>query len=152
MALGCALCGPLVWIFRPMAHGLAINLQSKDQETNDVDTVHIETQTDCTANGASLKTVIYFIYDSRCITGIGQLFHHTYERPLLVETFIHTCRINNKLCEHDFSDVFTLLQCLKLTCLVSTDRALTNVNKLYIRKALIGQMLGHLFHMIFTFQ
>ena len=27
IALGCAFCGPLVWIFRPIAHGLAINLQ-----------------------------------------------------------------------------------------------------------------------------
>lgn len=29
MALGCAFWGPLAWIFRPMAHGLATNLQSK---------------------------------------------------------------------------------------------------------------------------
>lgn len=33
MALGCAFCGPLVWIFRPMAHGLAINLQKTDHDT-----------------------------------------------------------------------------------------------------------------------
>lgn len=33
MALGCAFCGPLAWIFRPMAHGLAINLQLKYHDT-----------------------------------------------------------------------------------------------------------------------
>lgn len=29
IALDCAFCGPLAWIFRPMAHGLAINLKLK---------------------------------------------------------------------------------------------------------------------------
>lgn len=33
IALGCAFCGPLAWIFRPMAHGLAINLQLKYHDT-----------------------------------------------------------------------------------------------------------------------
>lgn len=31
IALDCAFCGPLAWIFRPIAHGLAINLQWKDK-------------------------------------------------------------------------------------------------------------------------
>lgn len=33
IALDCAFCGPLAWIFRPMAHGLAINLKLKYQDT-----------------------------------------------------------------------------------------------------------------------
>lgn len=32
IALDCAFCGPLAWIFRPFAHGLAMNLQVKDQK------------------------------------------------------------------------------------------------------------------------
>lgn len=33
IALDCAFCGPLAWIFRPMAHGLAINLKLRYQDT-----------------------------------------------------------------------------------------------------------------------
>lgn len=32
IALDCAFCGPLAWIFRPLAHGLAMNLRWKDQQ------------------------------------------------------------------------------------------------------------------------
>lgn len=33
IALDCAFCGPLAWIFRPFAHGLAMNLQWKDPKS-----------------------------------------------------------------------------------------------------------------------
>lgn len=62
MALGCAFCGPLAWIFRPMAHGLATNLQLKDQYTIVSSHTYFGHPNYTTEGGIKVQTPLYITH------------------------------------------------------------------------------------------